>query len=95
METKYRYRNKDGKIQVQKLVNGKWISRTLPSAEEVFMWLCPTIVSNNATLKEENKPQTFAQSLLTEPSKQDTLTEDQIFKEAKKAQNKLMDELLK
>lgn len=69
---KYRFRNKEGKIQVQKLVNDKWISRTLPSPEEVFLWLCPSIVSENTQENKQKSVQRCAHYLLTVPQKEDT-----------------------
>lgn len=82
-EVKFRYRNKEGKIQVQKLMNNKWISRTLPTPEVTFNWLCPPEVSENSPVLEEKTPQRFGQYLLNAPSKEDTKVKfaDKLFEE--------------
>lgn len=99
-EQKYRYRNKGTKIQVQKLEGDKWISRTLPPPEEVFLWLCPTTVSpptHKTIPQEQEKPsQKFAQDILYELSKEDTNlpivgleTDEELKTKAKEALRKL------
>ena len=99
MEYKYRYRNKGNKIQVQKLENSKWISRTLPAPEEVFLWLCPDNVSlptqEPTQPKEQKEAKKFAQLLLDEPLEKDTNeekgleTDEELKAKAKEALRKL------
>lgn len=76
MIEQYRYRKKGDKIQVQKLEGKKWISRTLPSAKDTFIWLCPGYVSYPQAQTRLEEPlkasQKGAQDLLREHLKEDT-----------------------
>lgn len=98
MTEEYRFRTKEGKILVQKLVNNKWTSRTLPGAKEVWEWLCPPIVS---PIKEENRQEQEDKVRLIDINRMDTkdkLQEEQTeisLKQLKEAQNKIMDDILK
>lgn len=89
---KYRYRTKENKIQVQKLQDGKWISRTLPSPETTFNWLCPGKVSEKNPENNEKIAEKFAQEKLNDPENEDTkpITDLDIHREL----NKLMGDLL-
>jgi hypothetical protein len=84
----FRYRKKGDKIQVQKFEQDKWVSRTLPSAEETFRWLCPgSVSSTQAQIKQEEQPkvpQKCVHDLLSEPLKQDTNKEMGIVPELSK-----------
>lgn len=68
----YRYRNKDGKIQVQKFENNKWKSRTLPPPKDTWLWLCPGQMSDLSHKNGQFNNQKFVESLLNEHHKSDT-----------------------
>ena len=88
ISTMFRYRKKGDKIQVQMLDNNRWVSRTLPSAEETFKWLCPGSVSSaqaQTTIEEPKKDvQKCVYDLLSEPLKQDTKEEMEVVPELSK-----------
>lgn len=91
-EIKARYRNKVGKIIIEVFNGEKWIYvKTLSNPLNEFNAECLAKVSQNKAKIEDKTPQTFAQAPLTDQEKKTLNIED----EARKALNKLMDEILK
>lgn len=96
-DIKARYRNKVGKIIIEVWNGEKWLYvKTLSDPLKEFSAECLAKVSLNKPINEQKDTQKFAQDLLPEPLKQDTIprNELEILEQAKRAASNIMKDIL-